>query len=84
MTYSATRSSYIDWNTTRSDFLEIISTLDLEHFPGEMKLAQTMIDPIADQFPFSYAPEEFPDLARSLERHYPDPDRKIDLWARSF
>ncbi len=25
-----------------------------------------------------------PDLARSIERHYPDPDRLIDAWAHRF
>ena len=25
-----------------------------------------------------------PDLARSIERHYPDPDGDIERWARRF
>jgi transglutaminase-like putative cysteine protease len=25
-----------------------------------------------------------PDLLRSIERHYPDPDRQVTLWAQSF
>jgi transglutaminase-like putative cysteine protease len=28
--------------------------------------------------------EEMPDLARSIERHYPDPDRLVDTWADRF
>src|SRR3954464_1144547 len=28
--------------------------------------------------------EEMPDLARSIERHYPDGDREVDRWARRF
>ena len=33
-------------------------------------------------FPFSYAQSEIPDLARLAERQMPDPDRKVDAWAR--
>lgn len=38
----------------------------------------------ARDYPFSYAVDEIPDLARSIERHYPDPDHRIDAWARRF
>jgi transglutaminase-like putative cysteine protease len=34
--------------------------------------------------PFSYALSELPDIARSTERHYPDPGHAVDLWARRF
>jgi transglutaminase-like putative cysteine protease len=34
--------------------------------------------------PFSYSAEEVPDLGRTMERHYPDPEHKIDEWARRF
>ena len=33
-------------------------------------------------FPFSYAQSEIPDLARLAERQMPDPDRRVDAWAR--
>ena len=42
------------------------------------------VDETAALYPFSYAMDEVPDLARSIERHYPDPDRQIDRWARQF
>ncbi len=35
-------------------------------------------------YPFSYAMDEMSDLARSIERHYPDPERLVDRWARRF
>ena len=35
-------------------------------------------------FPFSYASEELPDLGRSIERGAPDPEHRVDQWARSF
>ncbi|MET0546806.1 MAG: transglutaminase family protein [Caulobacterales bacterium] len=32
----------------------------------------------------TYAAEDMPDLARSIERQYPDPDRTLERWAKSF
>ena len=61
--------------------LRIVSTLDLRHYPTREDLP---LDPRAETFPFSYTSAEVPDLARSIERHYPDPDRVIDEWARRF
>ena len=42
------------------------------------------IDPRAELFPFSYAPEELPDIARTLERLYTDPAGDLDRWVRQF
>jgi len=42
------------------------------------------IAPYARSMPFSYASEEIPDLGRTIERHYPDPEHKVDAWARRF
>jgi len=28
--------------------------------------------------------EEVPDLGRTMERHYPDPEHRVDEWARRF
>jgi transglutaminase-like putative cysteine protease len=75
---------YLDFGAAESDTLRIISTLDLEHFPPGSGQPEATIDPAAEFFPFRYAAEEFPDLARSLERHHPDPDRRIDAWAQRF
>ncbi len=38
----------------------------------------------ARTYPFSYPAEVIPDLARTNERHYPDPDDAVGEWARSF
>lgn len=72
---------YVDWDDARTDVLRIVSTLDLDHFPATSDLP---LAPAAETYPFSYPPEEAPDLARVLERHYPDPDRVVDEWARGF
>ena len=42
------------------------------------------VEDYAASYPFAYAMEEMPDLARSIERHYPDPARAVDRWARTF
>jgi transglutaminase-like putative cysteine protease len=42
------------------------------------------IDPAARTFPFAYAAEELPDVARSMERLYTDPTGELDRWAHQF
>jgi len=42
------------------------------------------IDPTAQTYPFSYAPQELPDIARSIERLYSDPSGELERWARQF
>lgn len=64
--------------------LEIVSRLELQHFPGGASLPQATLDRTAEILPFSYASAEIPDLARLTERHLPDPDRRVDAWVRQF
>jgi transglutaminase-like putative cysteine protease len=42
------------------------------------------IDPSAATYPFTYSPEELPDVARSVERLYTDPLGELDRWAHQF
>ena len=42
------------------------------------------IDPRAQFFPFSYAADELPDIARAMERLYSDPAGDLDRWVRQF
>ena len=73
------------WNEgVAVDTLRLVSTLDLEHFPTVTGLPQHQLDPMAETWPFSYANEEFPDLAWLLKRHYADPERRVEAWARRF
>jgi transglutaminase-like putative cysteine protease len=75
----------LDWDETEAaNTLRLVSILDLEHFPAAAELPHDSLDPVAATYPFSYAAEEFPDLARLLERHHPDPERHVDAWARRF
>jgi transglutaminase-like putative cysteine protease len=75
---------YLDFGMAMSDTLRIVSTLDLEHFPSGTGQPEATIDPASEIYPVHYTAEEFPDLARSLERHHPDPERRIDAWAQRF
>lgn len=56
--------------------------LDLTHHPDGQPLPEYSLEPPAELFPFSYAQNEIPDLARLAERQMPDPERKVDAWAR--
>ncbi|MGE0154625.1 MAG: transglutaminase N-terminal domain-containing protein [Reyranellaceae bacterium] len=58
------------------------SSFRAEHYP--LPDRQIVLEEYASALPFAYAADEIPDLGRRTERHYPDPDRTIDLWARSF
>lgn len=66
----------------RTDSLTVKSEATLEHAP----LAQRQVDvePYARLFPFTYSSEDMPDLLRSIERQYHDPERVLDNWARAF
>ena len=58
------------------------STFRSEHYPVAEQAI--VIEPNAQRVPFSYSAEEMPDLVRSVERAYPDPEHKVDAWARQF
>lgn len=76
---------FVEWpEELRSAHLKIISTLDLTHHPDGAPLPRYSLDPAAEMFPFSYAAQEIPDLARLTERQLPDPERRVDTWARRF
>ena len=65
-----------------ADSLVFVSEIELDHFQGAEP--DCPVEPYAETYPFSYSLSELPDLARAVERHYPDPDHAVDLWARSF
>jgi transglutaminase-like putative cysteine protease len=62
--------------------LLIESSFRFEHYP--LPAAEVTLEEFARAYPFSYDAGEVPDLGRTAERHYPDPEHKIDLWARRF
>ncbi len=72
---------FVDFAGAQTDTLRIVSTLELAHFAPQ---SDPPLDPFAETYPFSYAVEEMPDLARLIERHMADPQRRLDAWARRF
>ena len=66
----------------RADTLTFESDIEVEVYGVEGPVFP--IEGYARTYPFGYSNEEIPDLGRTTERHYPDPDRQVDLWARRF
>jgi len=66
----------------RAADLRFDSTIRLDHSPNNA--LEFQIEDYAQTYPFSYGAEESPDLSRSIERHYLDPGRDVDRWARQF
>ncbi|MCB1898697.1 transglutaminase family protein [Cognatazoarcus halotolerans] len=60
--------------------LVFTSTVLAEHYPSEPDV--DLIEDYARTLPFSYDAIEMPDLARSAERHYRDPENRVDAWVR--
>ncbi|HEY0975045.1 MAG TPA: transglutaminase family protein [Solimonas sp.] len=63
-----------------ADHLMFESSFDAEHFPDAP--SDILIEEYARRLPFNYAAEDVSDLGRTRERHYPDPERRIDQWAK--
>lgn len=66
----------------RARELRFDSSVWLDHSP--MNTLDYPIDHDAATYPLSYDVEDMPDLARSIERQYADPDHEIERWARQF
>jgi transglutaminase-like putative cysteine protease len=62
--------------------LELVCSIQVEHFGAGAELPP--IEEYARRLPFSYLAEEAPDLARYVERHYPDPNAMVSTWTRQF
>jgi transglutaminase-like putative cysteine protease len=62
--------------------LLVESSFKFEHFP--LPAADVTLEEFARAYPFSYDAEEVSDLGRTSERHYSDPEHRIDAWARRF
>lgn len=62
--------------------LVIESTLEVERFP--FVATEYLVSEHARNLPLAYSAEEIRDLAGLQERHVPDPEHVIDLWAKSF
>jgi len=61
---------------------ESVIVIRLDHSPTNALDFQ--IEEYAKRYPFTYGADEMPDLLRSIERQYLDPEREVDAWARQF
>lgn len=68
--------------TGRAKELRFESRVLLDHAP--VNALDYAVGQDAEAYPFAYDVEDMPDLARSIERQYPDPDHDVERWARSF
>ena len=62
--------------------LRFESAITLDHAPE--RAPDLRLEDYASIYPFSYDPEEMPDLAPSIARRYADPDEQVGRWARKF
>jgi transglutaminase-like putative cysteine protease len=61
------------------------STVRLEHTPLRAFAGLNgKIEVYTGALPFGYSDEDLPDLLQSLERQHPDPEGRVDTWARRF
>jgi transglutaminase-like putative cysteine protease len=68
--------------TGRAKELRFESIVRLDHRP--LHALDFQIEDHAESYPFAYSVEDLPDLSRSIERQYPDPERDLERWARQF
>ena len=62
--------------------LTFTSDFRAEHYPAAPQ--EIAIETYAESFPFSYSASDAEDLGRTKERHYPDPEHRVDDWARAL
>ncbi len=65
-----------------ADALRFESNIRLDHLPSAAPDFQ--VEKSAKVYPFSYHPEEIPDLAPSIVRQYADQNGEVERWARRF
>ena len=71
-------ASFVD----EADELVFDTNMVLDHEPTHAP--DFLLESYAHTYPFAYGAEEMPDLSRSIERQYLDPDHHIDEWVRQF
>ena len=64
-----------------SDTLTFESAFRAQHYPSISEAI--VVEPYAARFPFSYSAEDALDLGQTKERHYFDPEHKIEQWAEN-
>ena len=69
---------------SRATELTFTSTLQVDHQPQAADEVEAALDDHARTLPFTYGPDDMPDLARLTERQHPDPARALDAWVRGL
>lgn len=65
--------------------LSFESRVLLDHNPVALvDHGKEIIGPGSLSLPFAYDAEDIPDLVRSVERGFPDPERAVEAWVRRF
>ena len=64
-----------------ADTLTFESAFRAKHYPAISE--EIVVEPYASRFPFSYSGDDALDLGRTKERHYVDPEHRIDQWVKS-
>jgi YD repeat-containing protein len=67
----------------RTTRLDVESTITVDQHPAMVAFPPAQ-GAEAGTYPFRYDADEMPDLAPLVARHYPDPDGRIEAWARQF
>jgi transglutaminase-like putative cysteine protease len=68
--------------TEPANELLVESSFQAQHYP--LSETAVAVEEYAQHYPFSYDALEIPDIGRTVERHYPDPEHRVDAWARRF
>ena len=68
--------------STAADTLVLESSFRVQHYPIEEEAIE--LEPYAQRYPFSYPTQELADLGHCNERHCPDPQNHVDIWAREM
>lgn len=68
--------------TEPSHVLRVASEIVIDRYPASA--LEFGVEDYAKKIPFSYPAKEIPDLGRTIERHFSDPDRLITEWTRTL
>lgn len=69
----------------KADLLSFESEVTVDHTPIPLRAdCDEAIPAGRASLPFAYDAEDMPDLHRSMERGFPDPDQAVETWVRRF
>lgn len=69
-------------SSARTQSFSVTSDFRAQHFPAGSEAI--LVDPQASRLPFRYSSSDIVDLGRTRERHYADPQHRIETWTQSI